>query len=478
MLHRHQLSSERFIFAASAVVTFALSLPHAAAAEVTAAPSQQVVFGFENGGGWTASAGVVTSTSLRSEGNAALALRGFAYSEVLSPALGTLEGVSSRLAIDVRPPMSPGWGQLQVFVSVPSRNRQNAWVGQVALAGLSANAFHEISMPVPPDIEQLLRQSYSDLQVKVVLNVPHSESEWVLDDLHFVGDEGSDCAEGSPYTLAISGQEGVDPGHVERMRCTFYEVYPLLVARFNPAAPTTVGMIFTDEPGVAWASGGNTFYNRGYLASAPLDSDVVVHEIMHVVQGGYSGEVPGWIIEGTADYVRDAYGLHNAEHGWSIPTSWSYGQHYMQGYGDAASFMKWIDANYRRGEAPVADELDDILRQGLYSEQTFVELTGLDVESLWHEYSGGQSPLPAASGVTVFEHSNFGGRPFTLAPGVYDEIDLSARGINNRISSLVVPSGLRVTVYADSFSGASAVYTSDAGFIGELNDVISSIVID
>lgn len=291
------------------------------------------------------------------------------------------------------------------------------------------------------------------------------------------GDEAPEPADGSPYTLLVSGQEGVDPVHVETMRSTFFSVYPQLAARFNPAAPSVVGMIFTDEPGVAWASDGNTFYNKSYLASAPLDSDVVVHETMHIVQGGYSGEVPGWIIEGTADYVRDAYGLHNAEHGWALPTGWTYGPHYLDGYGDAAAFMKWIDATHRRGRQPVADALDDILRQGLYSDQTFIDLTGQDVESLWLEYSAGEAPVSDDAGVSLFQDASFSGRAFTLAPGLYDALDLRARGLNDSTSSLVVPDGYIVSVFADSFAGASAVYTGDIDFVGDtLNDQISSLL--
>jgi hypothetical protein len=456
-----------------------VSLVLAAQARAAAA-SPSDVLGFEVvATDWSASSGTVSSSNVHSQGNLALGLRNFSYSELVSAPLATLSGVSAELAIDVRPPISPPWGELQVFVSSPTLNLTNAWVGIVSLIGLPANTFSELRIAVPPAIEQALKGSYSDLRFKVVLNVPHATSDWLLDDLHFTGESAPDCAEGSAYTLLISGEQGVDPTHVENMRCTFYEVYPLLAARFNPGARTTVGMIFTDEPGVAWAWEGNTYYNKSFLASAPLDSDVVVHETMHIVQEGYTGEVPGWIIEGTADYVRDAYGLYNAENGWSIPTGYGYGQHYRNGYGDAAAFFKWIDAHYRQGQLPVADALDDIMRQGRYSEQAFIDLTGHDVDDLWLEYSAGAAPEPAASGVIVFEHSGFGGADFTLAPGNYDSTDLRARGMNDRISSLVVPSGFSVTVYTDDFSGPSAVYSADQSYVGDaLNDRISSIVIE
>jgi basic secretory peptidase family protein len=475
--NREMLNRGRVLLSrgASAVL---VSLVLAAHPQVASASEESDVLGFEAVTGWSASSGAVSSSTVRSQGNRALGLRNFSYSELVSAPLSTLRGVSSEIAIDVRPPVSPPWGELQVFVTSPTLNLTNAWVGVVSLIGLPANTFSELRLPVPPAIEQALKGSYSDLRIKVVLNVPYATSHWVLDDLHFSGDGAPDCAEGSAYTLLISGEQGVDPAHVETMRCTFYEVYPLLAARFNPDARTTVGMIFTDEPGVAWAWEGDTYYNKSFLASAPLDSDVVVHETMHIVQEGYTGEVPGWIIEGTADYVRDAYGLYNEENGWSIPTGYGYGQHYRNGYGDAAAFFKWIDAHYRQGQLPVADALDDIMRQGQYSEQTFVALTGHDVDDLWFEYSGGAAPQPAASGVIVFQDRDFAGDDFTLAPGTYSSTDLRARGFNDRISSLIVPSGFTVTVYDDDFSGASAVYSADQVYVGDaLNDKISSIVI-
>ena len=295
------------------------------------------------------------------------------------------------------------------------------------------------------------------------------------------GDAAADCAEGSDYTLVMSGEEGVDPDHVERMRCTFFEIYPQLARRFNPEAPTTVGMIFTDEPGpgAAWAFNGNTYYSRSFLADFPLDSDVVVHETMHIVQGGYTGEVPGWIIEGMADYVRDVYGLHNQDHGWALPVGWVYGPYYTDGYRETAAFMKWIDATYREGRAPVADALDDLLREGRYSSETFVELTGLDLDALWYEYSDERAPRPARSGVTLFEDIDYAGRAFTLAPGSYDTIDLQARGLSGSISSLRVPRGRTVRAFVDAgFSGEGAVFTSDTAFVEDLNDLISSLIVD
>ena len=55
-------------------------------------------------------------------------------------------------------------------------------------------------------------------------------------------------------------------------------------------------------------------------------------------------------------------------------------------------------------------------------------------------------PYPQAC---FFEHDNFGGRSFCVAPGqtIYN---LSDYGFNDTISSAIIPRGLRVTVYEDA----------------------------
>ncbi|WP_437305610.1 basic secretory protein-like protein [Sorangium sp. So ce388] len=442
---------------------------------------QESVFGFENVTQWTASSGTVASSTVHSEGTSALGLSSFTYAELVSPALSSLSGITDELALDIRLPISPSYGQLQVFVSSATLGLSNTWVGQASLQGLSANTFHELVLAVPPTVKSALQQSYSDLQIKITLSLPSSTSATVLDHLQFKGGTSTPaCGTGSPYTLNVTTVPGFDNAILEDMECTFYSVYPQLVQRFNTSAATTVGFNITNESGVAWASGGSTFYNKQHMLDNPEDTDVVVHETMHIVQAGYSGQVPGWIIEGTADYVRDAYGLNNTAAGWSIPSGWVYGAHYLFGYGDAAAFFKWIDATYRVNQAPVVDALDDILRAGTYSSQTWVTLTGYDVESLWQQYSNNQAPLPATSGITVYEDSSFGGRAVILDRGEYDVSDLGARAVGNDwISSIQVPAGYTVTVYLDSpFAGTSVVYTSSQASLGTLNDKISSIVVE
>lgn len=449
---------------------------------VTSALVVQDVLGFESTQGWSASSGTIATTTVHSEGSAALSVSANGYTQLTSAQLSTLSGVSPTLSLDFRPAVSPAWGQVQISVDAPSRGLYSAYVGQASVQGLAANTFSRLDFALPAQVQQALSGSYSDLRFQIALNVPQGTGPLVLDNLRFAGQQSQDCAAGSPYTLTMTNTAGLAADVVERIRCTFYVAYPKLAAAYNPSTQTTVSLTFvegTNLPGAGWVTGGEMFFDKAHVINNPLGSDMMIHEAMHIVQAGYSGIVPGWIIEGTADFVRDKYGT-NPDGVWSIPAAYAYGQHYVNGYGDAASFFKWIDAHYRVGQSPVAEALDDVMRAGSYSEaQTWPALTGRGLEALWVEYSGGQAPAPATQGITAYEDSNFGGRAVKLDRGDYHLIDLRARGIaNDWISSFTVPAGFTIKAYTDdNFGGTEVVYTSSSTFVGDFNDKFSSLIV-
>ena len=452
----------------------------------SALTTQESVFGFEAPLGWAASAGSIATSTTHAQGATSLSLRNASYSELSSQLLTTLSGVGTELAIDVQPPAVASYGQLQVFAVSPTLGWQSyKWLGQASLAGLPAGQFAHLSMPLAADVQQKLKQTYSDLKLIIAVNAPASSTGWLLDNLHFTG-AAQDCGAGSAYSLTLDNEQGVDPATLERLRCTFFSVYPQLAARFNPNAAHSVTFSFVEtanNPAWAYPDSAIVVMSKAHLAANPFDSDVVVHETMHVVQAGYAGApqvVEGWIIEGSADYARDKYGLRKAETGWSIPTSWAPGRHFANGYGDAAGFFEWIDANYRQNQVPVVDALDDILRAGTYTNSTWNALTGHDVVWLWQTYSNGQAPVSASSGVTFYRDDNYSGWSFTLAPGVYGATELGSRGLQDAISSISVPAGYRVTAYVDDNSqGASVQYTSSTASVGGTwNDLFSTLVVE
>jgi Peptidase of plants and bacteria len=449
----------------------------------SALTTQESVFGFESATAWTASGVMLTTTSVHSQGSAALSFTPNGYTQLTSVALSALSAPNASLSLDFRPSASLAWGQVQLVVDSPSRGLYSAYVGQASVQGLPADTFSRLDFTLSSQqLQALSGGSTADIRFKIAVNAPSGSGAVVLDNLRFGGEPTEDCATGSAYTLTITGAAGIPADTVEGIRCTFYEVYPDLAAAYNPATQVVVPLTFLEEtPGMypAWVSDGGIFINKGHILRAPLDWDVIVHEGMHIVQDGYSGTVPGWIIEGTADFVRDRYGLTNDINGWSIPTAYVYGQHYLNGYGDAAVFFKWVDANYRSGLPSITQALDDVLRAGTYAEpQTWLSLTGQNLDTLWVGYTGGQA-APATQGVTVYEHSDFGGRAVKLDVGSYYQLDLQARAIpSDWISSVTVPPGYTLKAYPNSdFTGTETVYTSSSSFVGELNDTFSSLIV-
>ncbi|MFH1465700.1 MAG: beta/gamma crystallin-related protein [Pseudomonadota bacterium] len=80
--------------------------------------------------------------------------------------------------------------------------------------------------------------------------------------------------------------------------------------------------------------------------------------------------------------------------------------------------------------------------------------------------------------VTIYEHANYGGKSQDLAPGRYD-IGALAIG-NDRLSSLRVPRGFRVTLFEHAnFQGRQKVFRNDAPWVGDdFNDITSGVVVE
>ncbi|MGK3985669.1 hypothetical protein WME99_21660 [Sorangium sp. So ce136] len=149
------------------------------------------VLGFESAADWTVAGATKSASADHSEGTSALALRGFHFAELRSVPLSTLSGVTSTLAFDLKPPERPAFGNAQLYVDIPSRGVHSAPLGQVSLDQLVANTYNPLSFNVPSNIVAALQQTYSDLTFKIVLNVPHTSADYVIDHLHFVGGTGT-----------------------------------------------------------------------------------------------------------------------------------------------------------------------------------------------------------------------------------------------------------------------------------------------
>ena len=96
--------------------------------------------------------------------------------------------------------------------------------------------------------------------------------------------------------------------------------------------------------------------------------------------------------------------------------------------------------------------------------------------------SGNTSNVNSSSGnIYIYQDINYGGRVASLGEGSYNLASLQAKGFkNDDLSSLKVPFGYKVTLYADdNFSGRTKVITNDTSWIGsDFNDITSSIKVE
>ncbi|WP_321288147.1 basic secretory protein-like protein [uncultured Sunxiuqinia sp.] len=186
------------------------------------------------------------------------------------------------------------------------------------------------------------------------------------------------------YTLIyINKAENFSASVEQKLKDTFFAVYPILAKQYNENTTKTVTFVIDPAyEGVAATSADRVVYNPEWFAKHPGDIDVVTHEVMHIVQGyGYQSG-PWWVTEGIADYVRYKFGVDNAGAGWSLPNV-SETQNYDNSYRITARFFAWI---VKTKDDQFIEKMDQIMRDHTYTDQTWVELTGKTSADLWTEY--------------------------------------------------------------------------------------------
>ena len=130
---------------------------------------------------------------------------------------------------------------------------------------------------------------------------------------------------------------------------------------------------------IAWASGNTITVNLAKtLQGSHLDEGIMIHELTHVIQP-YPDSVPGWLVEGIADYTRWVrYEPHNWESGCID------GESYKDGYGRAADFLGWVERHYDR---KLVQAIHAEACAGKYTNDLFRKRTKKTLDRLWAEYS-------------------------------------------------------------------------------------------
>ncbi len=138
----------------------------------------------------------LTITTARTQGNGALAVAAPQnYTRLDSnnlsstnPELATLD-VGSKVSLDFLLPTvqaNPFWfGAVQMFMTAPSRNVYNAYLGQIELTGMRTGIFTTLHFTIPDVVITALKgKTYSDLVFGIVINVPsNTTGTYILDNL-------------------------------------------------------------------------------------------------------------------------------------------------------------------------------------------------------------------------------------------------------------------------------------------------------
>lgn len=132
-----------------------------------------------------------------------------------------------------------------------------------------------------------------------------------------------------------------------------------------------------DYKGVAEASGARIKGSVKYFKDRPNDIGAMVHETVHCVQL-YRGRVPGWLVEGVADYVR----FWKYEPGKAGKVNPDRAQ-YNGSYRTTAAFLAFVTDKY---DPTLVTKLNALMRSGKFDDTAWKTLTGKTAEELNREW--------------------------------------------------------------------------------------------
>lgn len=196
-------------------------------------------------------------------------------------------------------------------------------------------------------------------------------------------------AEGG-YTLTIDDKDPANtPDNlVTDMIDEFFAIYPQMAAAYNPATPKSVRVTF--DPTYDGIAATNAAAASVIIASAwakqagtPDGVDVIAHEGFHVVQAYSAAGLPGWAVEGLADYARLRFGQSDGRACWTVQR-YQTGQSYTDAYGVTARFLLWLEDHVKPG---ITVNLNTAMRGGTYSAAFWTNQTGKTVDALWTDYA-------------------------------------------------------------------------------------------
>ncbi len=142
---------------------------------------------------------------------------------------------------------------------------------------------------------------------------------------------------------------------------------------------TQIRMTFkADYNGVAAAGGGRITGSVKYFKGHPDDIGAMVHETAHCVQSYRARNLPGWLVEGIADYIR-FWKYEPGTAGRLTPEK----ARYDASYRTTAAFLAFVSGKY---DPQLVTKLNALLRTDKYDAGVWKQLTGKSVEELNQEW--------------------------------------------------------------------------------------------
>lgn len=151
--------------------------------------TQDRVLGFESKADWTSPTASVQSSGTHTQGTSSLAVQAHGYSVLTSAAFPVTSAVASTITLDVLLPTlqaNPFWfGNVSIFVTAPSVNVFNQYLGEDELTGMPLGKFLTLSFGVPAAVQAALSNDLkSDVTLTIAINVPFNEAgTYLLDNL-------------------------------------------------------------------------------------------------------------------------------------------------------------------------------------------------------------------------------------------------------------------------------------------------------
>ena len=143
--------------------------------------------------------------------------------------------------------------------------------------------------------------------------------------------------------------------------------------------PTRIRMVFDPEyKGIAAAGGNRIVASPSYFKGHRDDFGAMVHETAHCVQGYRARRLPGWLVEGIADYVR--YWKYEPKKARKPRPERA---RYDGSYGTTAAFLQFVSEKY---DPKAVLKLNELLRTDKYEPAVWKTLTGKTVEELNQEW--------------------------------------------------------------------------------------------